>query len=396
MRRDVELGIITEALSKLGPHAPAVRVWGRAPGAGNDLGAPGNVWAADVHDLALHICTRLYGRPSATADTRSPVEQAADAKRARDLTGELGALTGAERALTSAPWYPVRPGDLVHVHYEGAGELPAFGETYAIEEIPGDELLRMRLLHHTADSTDTVGVFAAEAADHPLYEIWFEAGPHRLTIVRDGRVVHDGSVPQPRPGAGALLKAFGLTIGEAERYLERGDAGAALARLRSATSLPPCGAPGVMPEHADCARPKGHWGVCCDDADYVDPPHECPALPAELHAVLTVGAKATDVHFAGLYAEYEAAVDHASGFAAAYRDCLDERYVHPAPGLPGEMVLKLPQENELQATGVQLAVVVPLQVLPDPRAEDEWAAEGMATALGPEDYADDYRDLDDE
>ncbi|WP_405930348.1 hypothetical protein [Streptomyces sp. NBC_00827] len=198
MRRDVELQIITEALQKMGPHSPATRIWGRAPGATSEQGAAGNVWAGDVHDVAVHIATRLYGHPSATTAAASPRAQAEDAKRARDLVGEIGALMQGDEALTSAPWYPARRGDVVLVHYEQAGEFPAFGETYVVDDADGG-LLGMRLLAHTLPDTmdpaeveGMAGCFAVESADCPLYEVWFEAGPQRLTIVRDGRVVHAG------------------------------------------------------------------------------------------------------------------------------------------------------------------------------------------------------------
>jgi hypothetical protein len=198
MRRSVELQIITEALSKMGPHTPATRIWGRAPGSSTEEGAAGNVWAGDVHDVAVHIVTRLYGRPSATTAAASPLAQAEDAKRARDIVGEIGALVDGERALQSAPWYPVRPGDLVHIAYEQAGQMAAFGETYLVADA-GDGLSSMQLLAHTLPDTVSsppaeglVGCYAVEAADDPIYEAWFEAGPHRLTIIRDGRVVHNG------------------------------------------------------------------------------------------------------------------------------------------------------------------------------------------------------------
>ncbi|MFF5004657.1 hypothetical protein ACFY3G_17720 [Streptomyces phaeochromogenes] len=193
MRRSVELQIITEALSKLGPHTPAARIWGRAPGASNEAGASGNVWAADVHDLAVHIVTRLYGRPSA-AEAASPLAQAEGYKRARDIVGEIGALTGAHDGLTSAPWHPLRPGDLVHIAYEQAGDMAPFGETHIVANAGGG-LMSMKLLAHTARAEDAegmVGCFATEAADDPLYEAWFEAGPQRLVVVRDGLVVHNG------------------------------------------------------------------------------------------------------------------------------------------------------------------------------------------------------------
>lgn len=396
MRRDPRLEIITEALQKMGPHTPAVRIWGRAPGATGGEGASGNVWAGDVHDIALHVFTRLYGRPRA-GEERSPLAQAEDAKRARDIVGEVGALMAAGDELESAPWYPCRPGDLVHVHHEADRGQSAYGETYKILDA-GDGLMSMHLLAPRFASGDpNEEACVVEAADCPIYDLWFEAGPHRLTIVRDGQVVHHGASRNlsGAAAAGMLMTAKDLAAAarEATRHLERGEPELALARLKSHKPLPPCGAPGFTPEQADCARPHGHAGACSDAADYTDPPHECPALPEQLHAVVTVGAKVTDVHFAGLYADRDHAVDHAAGFSPwNSREDLTERYVKPAPGLPGETVLELPQENELAATGVQLAVVVPLQVLPDPRAEDEWAAEGMATALSADDYDDDYRD----
>jgi hypothetical protein len=92
----------------------------------------------------------------------------------------------------------MRPGDLVHVAFETAGEHPAFGETYIVGEA-GEGLLGMQLLAHTqpdtlspAQAEGMAGWFAVDAAEDPLYEAWFEAGPHRLTIVRDGRAVHSG------------------------------------------------------------------------------------------------------------------------------------------------------------------------------------------------------------
>lgn len=193
MRRSVELRIITEALAKLGPHAPAARIWGRAPGATSEQGAEGNVYAGDVHDIALHIVTRLYGRPAAGPEA-SPLAQAEDAKRRRDIVGEVDALMGGGRSLTAAPWYPLQDGDVVHVHYEATGTVRAGGETYAVEPRDGfPDSLQLCLIGHTLDSDDMAGAFAPGPIEDPLYEAWFEAGPQRLTVVRDGRVVHNGN-----------------------------------------------------------------------------------------------------------------------------------------------------------------------------------------------------------
>ncbi|MFJ1664836.1 hypothetical protein ACIOK4_00315 [Streptomyces bottropensis] len=154
-------------------------------------------WAMQVDVLALRIAGALPLTDD--AGERSPLAQAEDAKRRRDLVGELGVLMSAGRDLESSPWYPCRPGDLVHVHYEAVGDVPlvpAFGETYVVGDA-GDGLMSMMLLAHTlADGTEhaesMVGCAAVEAADCPVYDLWFEGGPHRLTIVRDGRVVHNG------------------------------------------------------------------------------------------------------------------------------------------------------------------------------------------------------------
>jgi len=398
MRRE-ELRIITEAIEGLIPAAaPAhliVTVAERLPGSV----ALRNTWHGTPGDVGRTVFTALYGRPDTTPPA-SPLAQAQDAKGRRDLGGEIGALMAADQELTSAPWYPARPGDLVHVAYEQAGAMPAFGETYVIGPASAHGLMSMILLAHTLpDSTpeDDVkamtGCFEAEVSDDPLYGVWFEAGPHRLTIVRDGQVVHDGAVRRVGgvAAAGLMLRTFAQAVTEAEGYLERGEPELALARLRSPGPLPPCGAPGIMPDHEPCARPRGHGGPHCDDPDYREAPHECPALPEQLHAVVTVDADCADVHFAGLYEEREVAVDVAAGHEAYVEEHTAQSvrdYAH------GTVAVVLPGPRQFRRTGVQMAVVVPLRVLPDPRAEDEWAAEGMAASMEPDpDYG---KDLDDE
>ncbi|MFI1030770.1 hypothetical protein [Streptomyces sp. NPDC020951] len=202
-RRDPRLEIITEAVERLIPRAtPAhltVTVTETLPGTANPDGTPHkHTWTGKPEGLAVKVFTALFGRPR-TEEQRSPLAQAEDAKRARDLVGELDALLAGGVALETAPWYPCRPGDLVHVHHRAVGDVPltpAFGETYIVGDA-GDGLMSMQLLAHTLPDTvehaaDMVGCFAAEAADCPVYEVWFEAGAHLLTVVRDGRPVHVG------------------------------------------------------------------------------------------------------------------------------------------------------------------------------------------------------------
>jgi len=194
-RTDPRLQIMTEAIVGLIPGAaPAfvtVEVSERLPGADNVR----HLWGGTPAGLAERLFTALYGRPQAS-EQRSPLARAEDAKRRRDLVGELDALQQGHTDLTSAPWYPARPGDLVHVHFEPVGEMPAFGETYRVTA--GAHGFRsMQLLCHTLpDETEfldgMVGCFAVEDDPDPLSDLWFEAGPHRLTIIRDGRPVHTG------------------------------------------------------------------------------------------------------------------------------------------------------------------------------------------------------------
>ncbi|MBK3575107.1 hypothetical protein JHN63_15060 [Streptomyces sp. MBT65] len=187
--------LITLALRDLIPGADlahmTVQVAERFP----DSVALKNTWSGTPDGVARKIAAAVWGD---TGQDASPLDQAADARRARDLVAEASILMSAGADLEAAPWYPVRPGDLVHIAYEQAGEMAAFGETYLVYDA-GRGLLGMSLLTHNLPATvdDDVaagmtGVFASEDSDDPLYDLWFEAGPQRLTIVRDGRPVHIG------------------------------------------------------------------------------------------------------------------------------------------------------------------------------------------------------------
>ncbi|PZG33711.1 hypothetical protein C1I98_28550 [Spongiactinospora gelatinilytica] len=121
-------------------------------------------------------------------DQRSPLAQADDAKQRRDLYGEVAAIKAGYEVLTSAPWYPARVGDILHVHYEAAGDVAAWGETYIVSD--ASDGLELHLLAHTAEDDDAVGAYSPGMPDDPIMEAWMEAGPGTLTVVRDGRVIH--------------------------------------------------------------------------------------------------------------------------------------------------------------------------------------------------------------
>ncbi|MET7982552.1 hypothetical protein [Streptomyces sp. NPDC005281] len=194
MRRDVRLQIITEAIERLIPGAIPARISVQVV---EDVRTGSqNTWSGDADALAAAVFTALFGRPRPIED--SPLARADAAKGTGDLVGELAPLLDGDQQLTSAPWYPARPGDLVHVCYERTDGLEAFGETYIVGDV-GDGLMNMQLLSHSlpADMAEDAveklaGWFTTEASDDPLYEAWFAAGSERLTVVRDGRPVHVG------------------------------------------------------------------------------------------------------------------------------------------------------------------------------------------------------------
>lgn len=397
MRRTEALKAITRVLKQPVEGVPAADlIYGRALAhIENPTGDAPPPWAMQVDVLSLRIAAELPLTDDADAPP-SPLAQAEDAKRRRDLVGEVGALMDGYARLTTAPWYPARPGDLVHVHHE-AGALPdPFGETYIIRAA-AQGFLSLQLLANTmpeaADTAGLVGCYAVEDDPDPLTDLWMEAGPHRLTVIRDGRVVHDGAAPRAGApeDAGVRRRVLARAVADTKRYLQRGEPELALARLRSPGPLPPCGTPGPMLDHQPCARPRGHGGAHSPDADFREGPHECPALPEQLHAVVTVDADCAHVSVEGLYEAPEAAVDVAAGHEA-YREEHTAQSVREYDH--GTVTVVLPDPRQLRRIGVQMAVVVPLRVLPDPRAEEEWAAEGRATCMEPDpDYG---RDLDDE
>jgi hypothetical protein len=153
-------------------------------------------WEGTPRGLAGIIYAAMSGSIATLPD--SPLAQAQNAKRSRDLAGEVGALMAGMDALEAAPWYPSRPGDLVHIGYSASGIFEAYGETYVIEQEDGSAFLNMRLLHHSAalgpEFESMVGCYAVEGADQPLAEPWFEAGPARITVVRDGSVIPNQAV----------------------------------------------------------------------------------------------------------------------------------------------------------------------------------------------------------
>lgn len=185
-------------------------------------------WHVTVPQLAEALFTALYGRPDqATRDAArtmtSRLVQAEDARARRDAAGEVDALMSAAAELESAPWYPARHGDIVHIGYDHADDGgPDVGETYLIERDPDIEgLFGMRLLasSHPRASATGAGAYATNRSDNPLETCWFEAGPHRITLVRHGRPVHIGAHwTPPHHGPAVPDDALAVMAAGAEDY----------------------------------------------------------------------------------------------------------------------------------------------------------------------------------
>ena len=159
-----------------------------------------HTWEGQPAAVAERVFTALYGRPRPVQEPASPVEQAWVAKSARDIHGEIAAVMDGAAALEQQPWYPLGPGDLVHLAYDGlvtnAGypDIAAHGETYAVTRAAAmpEGYLDMTLIHSSYPGSTFTGCYSASATDHPLMEMWMEAGGHRITVMRDGVVVHNG------------------------------------------------------------------------------------------------------------------------------------------------------------------------------------------------------------
>ncbi|MFE7268305.1 hypothetical protein ACFU9B_40965 [Streptomyces sp. NPDC057592] len=135
------------------------------------------------------------GEPGSVA--RSPLVQAEEAKRRRDAVGEVDALVGGHRALTEAPWYPSRPGDRLMLTLEATEHTPRTTELYEVIG-GGEDGMELRLVDIAPEGGWYAGPPELYGAD-PVETPWMEAGPDRLTITRNGVIVHQGRHALARP-----------------------------------------------------------------------------------------------------------------------------------------------------------------------------------------------------
>lgn len=172
-------------------------------------------------------------------ENRSPLARAEEAKRRRDLVGEVDALVGGHRALTEAPWYPSRPGDQLLITLEAHGTAPGSTELY--EVVDGGDGLELRLVEVTPE--DASGGWYAGPPElygaDPVETPWMEAGPDRLTLTRDGVTVHQGRHALPHPATTQPGTSDRLTPGAFALSLIRTTALDAARHTRGADGPPP-------------------------------------------------------------------------------------------------------------------------------------------------------------
>lgn len=123
-------------------------------------------------------------------DAPSPLEQADAAKRRRDITGEIGALTAADQELNAQPWYPLQPGDVVHwsIPMPDGG---TYGQTLLAVDDPDwytTDGAPLRIISQTPDEDGAPAALPDTYVE--FYALWFEAGPQRVKVVRYGQKVH--------------------------------------------------------------------------------------------------------------------------------------------------------------------------------------------------------------
>ncbi|MGI5247563.1 hypothetical protein [Dactylosporangium sp. CA-139066] len=125
---------------------------------------------------------------------QSPLAKAEEAKRRRDIGGEIGALMAGADALARQPWAPLRPGDVVLLYSPAANGAPALGQTYlGVDETDVDGHAMMREVSRTVEEFAEDGLAS-------FCELWFEAGPGALTVIRAGAVVYGTPARDVRAG----------------------------------------------------------------------------------------------------------------------------------------------------------------------------------------------------
>lgn len=109
----------------------------------------------------------------------APLAVAEDAKRRRDLAGEIGALTAADADLSARPWYPIRPGDVVLSWLPPVGDVFAYGQTYlAVDDTAADGTALLR----EVSTTDLPSIDPETGKELPEYLLVYDEQQAHWTL----------------------------------------------------------------------------------------------------------------------------------------------------------------------------------------------------------------------
>jgi hypothetical protein len=124
--------------------------------------------------VRFYLTGRL--RPAKAGEpARSPLEEIEDLKAARDLGGELEAISGHWADMEAQPWWPPQVGD-VAIGHPDPGDADPYGETFLAEDFPRVGL-RFRSVSRTR------GEYAPDDG-YGIEDLWFEWP--QVSIVRAG------------------------------------------------------------------------------------------------------------------------------------------------------------------------------------------------------------------
>jgi hypothetical protein len=118
---------------------------------------------------------------------QAPLAQVEDRKAARDIAGELQAITGHWAEMEAQAWWPPKAGD-VAIGHPDPGDPDPYGATFLAVVWPRSGEVRFRVVSSTADDD------AAPRGGYGIQDLWFEWPA--VSVVRAGTVY-----PPARRGA---------------------------------------------------------------------------------------------------------------------------------------------------------------------------------------------------
>ncbi len=130
--------------------------------------------------LVLYYLTGRLKPTEARELGRAPLAEIEDMKAARDLGGELEAITGHWAQMEAQPWWPPQLGDVAIGHPVGGGrdaDCDAYGETFLAEDFPDG--VRFRSVSRTRGES-------VPAEGYGIEDLWFEWPA--VSIVRAGTI----------------------------------------------------------------------------------------------------------------------------------------------------------------------------------------------------------------